>query len=185
MKKFFLALLCCANLGALEFESLFQNERISIVKVVVDAHEEIGEHCDETARVVIATKGGTITRLEHDGRTTDVCFPTGKAIFLEPDPENETHKSVNNSSESIELLIVLLKDRPFVKNAAHEVAVDIKLSCPEVQEFQDFVSSIPTSGEDSDFDTFKKSFAESMHYLIRLVESENISNAAWNVAVDG
>ncbi|OJU81043.1 MAG: hypothetical protein BGO10_00505 [Chlamydia sp. 32-24] len=97
------------QLQALEFEHQFENEHVCVDKAIIAPFEEIGLHRDTQPHVVIALKGGTITRLETDGRKTDVIFPTGKPVFREVDPENELHRSVNNSSEPIELIIIKLK----------------------------------------------------------------------------
>lgn len=111
MKKLIFATcsLLSLQLTALEYEIQFENEQISIAKAIVSPHEEIGLHRDLCPQIVIALKGGTITRLEVDGRVTEVVFPTGKSVYRHPDPEGELHRSVNNSSESIELIIVQLK----------------------------------------------------------------------------
>lgn len=75
-------------------------------------YEEIGLHRDIYPQVVIASKGGTITRLEADGTTTDVDFPTAVAVYRPGDPLGVLHRSVNRSPETIELIIIHLKINP-------------------------------------------------------------------------
>jgi hypothetical protein len=113
MKKMLAVLMCFLSfdMQALEYEKQFENDQICIAKAKISPHEEIGLHRDVYPQVVIALKGGTITRLEADGRTTDVKFPTGEAVFREADSEIEQHRSVNNSSEPVELIIIQLKSR--------------------------------------------------------------------------
>lgn len=101
-------MLCC-NIQALEYEVQLENEQVCIAKAKIMPHEEIGLHRDVYPQVVIAIDGGTITRLEANGTTTDVHFPTGVAVFRPGDPPNELHKSMNSSSKPIELLIIQLK----------------------------------------------------------------------------
>ena len=48
------------------------------------AHEEIGLHRDDFPQVIVSLKGGTITRLEADGSTTDVKFPKGEPVYPKP-----------------------------------------------------------------------------------------------------
>lgn len=108
------ACLLSFGLQALEYEVQFENDQVSIAKVKIMANEEIGLHRDAYPQVVVALKGGTITRLEANGSTTDVKFPTGVAVFREVDPPNELHKSVNRGAEPVELMIVQLKT-PLVK----------------------------------------------------------------------
>ncbi|WP_068466661.1 cupin domain-containing protein [Candidatus Protochlamydia phocaeensis] len=191
MKKV-LAILMCSRffqIQALEYEQQFENDQICIGKATIAPHEEIGLHRDMHPQVVIALKGGTITRLEADGRTTDVKFPTGKAIFRKADPENEQHRSVNNSSEPVELIIIQLKNSQSVNQKvdeeSHDIAIDIKINCPMSTELKDFVKSIPPAGNySSSFEEWKSSFVNNMTNLIRLVESEKISNSFWSVKTD-
>lgn len=115
MKKILavLAVLMCFlsfEMQALEYEQQFENDQICIAKVKISPWEEIGLHRDTHPRVIIALQGGTITRLEADGRVIDVKFPTGIAVFREADPENELHRGVNNSAEPVELILIQLKN---------------------------------------------------------------------------
>ncbi len=192
MKKVLLATLMCFlsfEMQALEYEKQFENDQICVAKAKISPHEEIGLHRDVYPQVVIALKGGTITRLEADGRTTDVKFPTGEAVYREADPENEQHHSVNNSSESVELITIQLKNSlpEFTKvdEKSHEIAIDIKINCPMSTELKEFVKSIPPAGNySSSFEEWKSSFINNMTHLIRLVESEKISNSFWSVKTD-
>lgn len=96
------------QLQALEYEVQFKNDLVQVAKVKVMPYEEIGLHRDTYPQVVVALKGGTITRLESNGSTTEVEFPTGVAVFREVDPPEEFHRSVNKSSEPVELLVIQL-----------------------------------------------------------------------------
>lgn len=97
------------DIQALEYEIQLENESVSIARAKIMPHEEIGLHRDACPQVVIALQGGIITRLEADGSKTDVDFPTGRAIFRKMDPPDVLHKSVNNSSSPVELIIIQLK----------------------------------------------------------------------------
>lgn len=109
--KYFLVLICLAltQVQALEYEVQFENETVCISKLVIEPKEEIGLHRDAVPQIVIGLKGGTITRLESDGKEVDVAFPTGKAVYRSVDPEGELHRSVNKSDTSIEVIIVQMK----------------------------------------------------------------------------
>ena len=96
---------------ALEYEVQLDNDHVTVGKATILPHEEIGLHRDAYPQVVVALKGGTITRLEADGTKIDVQFPTGKAVYRQPDPIDELHRSVNDSSETVELIIVQLKPK--------------------------------------------------------------------------
>ncbi len=98
------------EIQALEYQVQLENNAVSVARVKIMPHEEIGLHRDVYPQVVVALQGGVITRLEADGSTTDVNFPTGQAVYREIDPPNELHKSVNNSSAPVELIIIQLKN---------------------------------------------------------------------------
>lgn len=101
--------LACFDIEALEYEIQLENEHATVSYVKIMPHEEIGLHRDTYPQVVIALQGGIVTRLEADGSTVDVHFPTNRAVFREMDPPEKLHKSVNNSSNPIELMIIQLK----------------------------------------------------------------------------
>lgn len=94
---------------ALEYELQLENDAVSVARAKILPHEEIGLHRDAYPQVVIALQGGTITRLEADGSKVDVHFPTGKAVFRNIDPPDQLHKSLNDSDNPIELMIIQLK----------------------------------------------------------------------------
>lgn len=111
MKYILLGITCLLpfKLQAMEYEIQFENDIVNIAKITMQPYEETAIHRDVYPQVVMALKGGTITRLEADGTTTKVNFPTSVAVYREADPLGEYHKSVNNSSEPIELITIQLK----------------------------------------------------------------------------
>lgn len=111
MKRLFSALLCLCSIEAysLEYKILHENDSVGISWVKIMPYEEIGLHRDAYPHIVIALEGGIITRLEADGSKVDVNFPTGQAVSREVDPPDLLHKSVNNSPNPVELIIIQLK----------------------------------------------------------------------------
>jgi hypothetical protein len=93
----------------MEYEMLLDNDKVRVSRVKIMAGEEVGLHRDEYPAVVIALQGGTITRLEADGTTTDVVFPSNVPVFRPIDPPDLLHRSVNSSSNAIELIVTQLK----------------------------------------------------------------------------
>ncbi|MBS0628197.1 MAG: hypothetical protein JSS09_08310 [Verrucomicrobia bacterium] len=111
MKRFLiLGFLALTQVQALEYEVQFENDQVCVSRVVIEPKEEIGLHRDAAPQVVVGLRGGTITRLEADGREVDVEFLTGKAVYRPVDPENELHKSVNKSNDPIEIIIIQMKN---------------------------------------------------------------------------
>lgn len=111
MQKTLLGITCFLTfeMQALEYQIQFENDQVRVAKVKILGHEEIGFHRDAYPQVIVATLGGTITRLESDGRAIDVVFPTGASVFKAADPEGELHRSVNNTDDPVELVVVQLK----------------------------------------------------------------------------
>ena len=115
MRKVLLGFVCflTAGIEGFEYQIQFEDDKVCIAKAKILSHEEIGLHRDAFPQVVVALQGGTITRLEADGRTVDVEFPTGVAVFRPVDPENQLHRSINNSDAPVELIIIQLKSSTF------------------------------------------------------------------------
>lgn len=113
MKYKIFGTMCLWSLGlsALEYEVQLDNEQVCVARVKIMPQEEVGLHRDAYPQVVVALQGGVITRLEANGTTTDVKFPTGVAVARGIDPPDELHKSVNNGSEAVELIVIQLKTK--------------------------------------------------------------------------
>lgn len=111
MRKILIGLSCLLTfpLQSLEYELQFENDQVCVARVQIFPHEEIGLHRDVYPQVVVALEGGTIARLEQDGRRVDVEFPTAVAVFRPKDPEDQLHRSVNDSDHKIDLIIIQLK----------------------------------------------------------------------------
>ena len=112
MKKLLssLFLLFTIQATALEFEQQFENERVNVVRVLVNPGDEIDWHRDAFRQVVVTLQGGIVTRLEDNGDVNDVIFETGKTTFREPDPEGCCHRTVNRFSDPVEIILIQLKD---------------------------------------------------------------------------
>ncbi|MBS0649469.1 MAG: hypothetical protein JSS10_09655 [Verrucomicrobia bacterium] len=111
MKKLLWTLACLIPFAseALEVEKQIENEKVCVLKVRLEAGEEIGLHRDEYPRVVIGLQGGTVHRIEQGGACKEIEFPTGKAVYLEADPVGEQHRAVNKTDQAIEVIVVQIK----------------------------------------------------------------------------
>ncbi len=111
MKNILLAicLLVVGKAFALEYEVLLENDLVTVCRVKIMPQEEIGLHYDQYPQVVVARQGGVITRLEQDGSTTDVEFPTDVPVYRPAETADKIHKSVNNQPGPIELIITQIK----------------------------------------------------------------------------
>jgi hypothetical protein len=107
-----LALLIAAEVQAFECDVVFENPSIRCLKIKIMGGEEIDLHRDELPQYVTAIHGGTIRRLESNGETLDVEFPTGITVYRPADPVGALHKSVNLSQDPIELIVIQIKEIP-------------------------------------------------------------------------
>lgn len=96
---------------SLEHELQFENDDVRVSRVVLGGKEEVGLHRDEHPHVVIALRGGSVMRLEQDGSTNEVHFPTRGVVFREVDPVGQLHSTVNLSDNPIEIIVVELKHK--------------------------------------------------------------------------
>lgn len=109
--KSFLFMICLLpfTAQALDYKLLNENEHTRVSKIKLMPGEEVGLHRDDLPRTVIGLKGGIIKRIEEDGSTKEIVFPTGEAVFLEADPIGEQHKGVNISAEPLEIIVIEYK----------------------------------------------------------------------------
>lgn len=113
MKKiFFVSNVLFSVILSIQYEVTLDNHLVHIAKVRIEPKEEIGLHYDQYPQIIFALKGGIITRLESDGSTVDVTFPTGQMIYRPAESPDKMHKSINNQSEDIEFFLIQIKNNP-------------------------------------------------------------------------
>ena len=88
---------------------MFDNERAVSWKSVIPPHTESTLHRHDRYRSVIAIVGGDLKTVAPDGKTMVTHYETGKAYWFEPMPAGETHKDVNDTDKTIELVVVEIK----------------------------------------------------------------------------
>jgi len=87
----------------------FENARAVSWKSVIPPHTESTLHRHDRYRTVIGIVGGELTTVTADGHRTVTRYETGKAYWQEPMRPGETHKDVNDTNATIELLVVEIK----------------------------------------------------------------------------
>ena len=175
------------SLQALEYEVQFENNQIIVSRAKIEANEEIGLHRDEIPSLVVATKGGVLTRIEADGSENAVAFPTGTTVYRDVDPVGEFHRTQNRTSEAIELIIIQLKPSPLYRvkksDGTKDIHVEIDLNCPPSEEFNNYVKSVPFYNMNAELLDWQTSFILSMNELIKIVESGKFDQAIWSSKV--
>ncbi len=111
MNKFLIILSLISTLSAfsIDYEVQLDNSHVRVSKIGLDPYEKVGEHRDEYPHVVIAFKGGSVTRFEADGSTTVVEFPENIPVYRSIDPFDELHTTQNGDTR-LELLRIEFKD---------------------------------------------------------------------------
>lgn len=87
----------------------FENEYVKVWKTVIMPHQPLKMHRHDSARVVVGLKGGSLTKIEQTGETSELKFDTGKAYWLTEDPPETFHGDVNESEEPIEVMVIEIK----------------------------------------------------------------------------
>jgi hypothetical protein len=87
----------------------FENERAVSWKSVIPPHTESTLHRHDRYRTIIGIVGGELTTVSADGKKTVTRYETGKAYWQAPMPRGETHKDVNETDRTIELIVVEMK----------------------------------------------------------------------------
>ncbi|MGH9141781.1 MAG: hypothetical protein ACRD2I_11670 [Vicinamibacterales bacterium] len=84
----------------------FENERAVCWKSVIPPHTESTLHRHDRFRTVIGIVGGDLTTVDAAGKKTVTHYGTGQAYWQEPMPKGAMHKDVNETGQTIELLVV-------------------------------------------------------------------------------
>ncbi|MBA2727424.1 MAG: hypothetical protein H0U49_04545 [Parachlamydiaceae bacterium] len=87
----------------------FENEHVRVWKTVILPNQPLKMHRHDCSRVVVGLKGGTLTKIEETGETSELNFETGKAYWLTEDPPEILHGDINESEEPIEVMVIELK----------------------------------------------------------------------------
>jgi len=87
----------------------FENDRVTVWRSVIPSHTQSTFHRHDRGRTVIGIIGGELKTITPEGRVTVTRYETGKAIWFDPMPPGETHRDVNDTDRTIEVVTVELK----------------------------------------------------------------------------
>jgi|688.fasta_scaffold17714_9 hypothetical protein len=90
-------------------EQQFENEYVKVWKTIIMPNQPLKMHRHDRLRVVVGLKGGTLTKIEETGETSDLVIETGKAYWFDKDPPNTLHADLNESDEPIEVMLIEFK----------------------------------------------------------------------------
>ena len=87
----------------------FDNDRATSWRSVIPPHTESTMHRHDRYRTLVAIVGGDLKTISPAGEVTVTHYETGKAYWQAPMPPGTTHKDVNDTEKTIELVVVELK----------------------------------------------------------------------------
>ena len=104
-----IALLLQAPRAEMQRVPQFDNTRATSWTSIISPHTESTFHRHDRYRSVIAIVGGDLKTVAPDGEVTVTRYETGKAYWFEPMPQGDTHKDVNDTDSTIELVVLEIK----------------------------------------------------------------------------
>ena len=87
----------------------FDNPRAASWTSVIPPHTESTFHRHDRQRAVVAITSGDLKTITPEGKVTVTRYEAGKSYWFEPMPPGETHKDVNDTDKTIELIVVEVK----------------------------------------------------------------------------
>ena len=95
-------------------EPQFENSELKVWKSIIMPNQPLALHRHEHGRAAVVLKGGNLDVVDAKGVTKDTYqWETGKAYWLDAAPAGTQHGDMNRGKESIEVVIVELKnDKP-------------------------------------------------------------------------
>jgi uncharacterized RmlC-like cupin family protein len=88
----------------------FENDRAVSWLSVIPPHTSSALHRHDRYRSVIAIVGGDLKTVTASGETTVTHYETGKAYWQAPMPPGVLHKDVNDTDQTIQLVVVEIKE---------------------------------------------------------------------------
>ena len=86
---------------------LFENNQVKVWKTIIMPNSPLAMHRHEHGRTIVVLKGGTLTIQQDTGEKKKLEWKTGQAYWLDADPSgNKLHADVNETTESIEVIVV-------------------------------------------------------------------------------
>ena len=96
--------------GTTRREPQFENEHVRVWKSIILPKQPLALHRHERGRALIALKGGQLKVVDKDGKTLDTYdWESGRAYWLDADPPGQMHGDVNDTNDTIEVIVVELK----------------------------------------------------------------------------
>ncbi len=95
-------------------EPQFENSEVRVWKSIIMPNQPLALHRHDHGRTIVTLKGGTLDVVDVKGATVEkMNWETGKAYWLDADKAGTQHGDLNKGKESMEVIVVELKnDKP-------------------------------------------------------------------------
>jgi len=95
-------------------EPQFENSEVRVWKSIIMPNQPLALHRHDHGRTIVTLKGGTLDVVDAKGATMEkMTWETGKAYWLDADKAGTQHGDLNKGKESMEVIVVELKnDKP-------------------------------------------------------------------------
>jgi hypothetical protein len=91
-------------------EPQFENANVTVWKSIIMPNQPLALHRHDFGRTIVALKGGTLDVVDGAGKTLQqMKWETGKAYWLDADPQGQQHGDLNRGKEPIEVIVVQMK----------------------------------------------------------------------------
>lgn len=89
----------------------FENDHVKVWKSIIYPNQPLSMHRHENGRALIALTDGTLKVVNEEGETVDTYeWKAGNAYWLDEDPPNVLHGDVNEGPDTVEVIVVELKN---------------------------------------------------------------------------
>ena len=93
-------------------EPQFENDQVRVWKTIIAPHQPLSFHRHENNRVLIALTDGHVRVMDTSAKELATYrWERGKAYWLEADPPGKTHADANDTNQSIEVIVIELKQK--------------------------------------------------------------------------
>lgn len=91
-------------------EPQFENENVRVWKSIILPNQPLSLHRHEFGRTIVVLKGGALDVVDGTGKTMKTLkWETGKAYWLDKDPEGQQHGDLNRGTAPMEVIVVEMR----------------------------------------------------------------------------
>ena len=91
-------------------EPQFENDNVRVWKSIIMPNQPLSMHRHDFGRTIVVLKGGALDIVDATGKTMKTLqWETGKAYWLDKDPEGQQHGDLNRGTAPMEVIVVEMR----------------------------------------------------------------------------